>query len=127
VADGSPFHPVPPGGRHDYVFTVRPGTAGTYWYHPHLHHKTGEQVARGLYGAIVVRAADDPLPASLPERLLVLSDNRFRPDGSLDLPDPRSPSGRTDAENGREGDVLFVSGQVLPTLASGAARCSAGA
>ena len=116
VSDGSPFHPVPPGGRHDYVFTVRPGTAGTYWYHPHLHHKTGEQVARGLYGAIVVRAADDPLPASLAERVLVLSDNRFRPDGSLDLPDPRSPSGRIDAENGREGDVLFVSGQVLPTL-----------
>jgi bilirubin oxidase len=119
VADGSPFHPVPPGGRHDYVFTVRPGTAGTYWYHPHLHHKTGEQVARGLYGAVVVRAADDPLPASLPERVLVLSDNRFRPDGSFDLPDPRSPSARTDAENGREGDVLFVSGEVLPTLGIG--------
>jgi bilirubin oxidase len=73
-------------------------------------------VAKGLYGAIVVRAADDPLPASLPERVLVLSDNRFRPDGSLDLPDPRSARGRVDAENGREGDVLFVSGQVMPTL-----------
>jgi len=116
VADGSPFHPVAPGGRHDYVFTVGRGTAGTYWYHPHPDHRTGAQVARGLYGAMIVRAADDPLPASLPERLLVLSDNRFRPDGSVDLPDPESPQGRMDAENGREGNVLFVNGQVLPTF-----------
>ncbi len=116
TADGSPFHPVPPGGQHDYVFTIRPGTAGTYWYHPHPHHRSGYQVAKGLFGAIIVRAADDPLPASLPEKLLILSDNRFLPDGSIDLPDPRSPQGRVDFENGREGDVLFVNGQVMPAL-----------
>jgi FtsP/CotA-like multicopper oxidase with cupredoxin domain len=116
VADGSPFHPVPPGGRHDYVFTIRRGTAGTYWYHPHPDHRTGHQVAMGLYGAIIVRAADDPLPASLPERLLILSDNRFRADGSIDLPEPHSASWRTDVENGREGNVVFVNGQMMPTL-----------
>jgi FtsP/CotA-like multicopper oxidase with cupredoxin domain len=115
--DGSPLVPVPPGGSYDYVFTLHPGTAGTYWYHPHPHHQTGAQVAQGLFGAIIVRAADDPLPASLPERLLVLSDNRFRPDGSIDLPDPRSPAGRLDRENGREGPVLLVNGQIEPTLA----------
>ncbi|MGZ8492163.1 MAG: multicopper oxidase family protein [Gemmatirosa sp.] len=117
VADGSPFHPVPPGGRHDYVFTIRPGAAGTYWYHPHPHHRTGHQVAKGLYGAIVVRAADDPLPRSLTERVLLLSDNRFRDDGAIDLPARGTPGARLDAENGREGDVLFVSGAVLPTYA----------
>jgi bilirubin oxidase len=116
IADGSPFHPVPPGGRHDYVFRVRPGAAGTYWYHPHPHHRTGHQVAMGLYGAIVVRAADDPLPASLTERVLLLSDNRFRDDDAIDLPAHGSPQARLDAENGREGDVVFVSGAVLPTL-----------
>lgn len=116
-ADGSPFHPVPPGGEHVYVFTVPRGTAGTYWYHPHPDHRTGHQVAMGLYGAIVVRAADDPLPASLPERLLILSDNRFSADGAIDLPDAHGHDGRVDAENGREGEVLFVNGQVMPTLA----------
>src|SRR5215207_868018 len=115
-ADGSPFHPVAPGKQHDYVFTIPAGSAGTYWYHPHPHHRTGHQVAKGLYGAIIVRAADDPLPASLTERLLVLSDNRFHADGSVDLRDPLSASGRVDAENGREGDVLFVNGGVRPTL-----------
>src|SRR6266550_1253594 len=34
-SDGSPFQPLKPGETHDYEFTVRPGTAGTYWYHPH--------------------------------------------------------------------------------------------
>jgi FtsP/CotA-like multicopper oxidase with cupredoxin domain len=115
-ADGSPFHLVPPGGERVYEFTVQPGTAGTYWYHPHPHHHTGAQVARGLYGGLIVRADDDPLPASLTERLLILSDNRFLPDGSLDLPDPHSPAGRVDFENGREGGVLFVNGEVLPEL-----------
>jgi FtsP/CotA-like multicopper oxidase with cupredoxin domain len=115
-ADGSPFHPVAPGEEYEYRFTIRPGTAGTYWYHPHPHHHTAPQVARGLYGGVIVRAADDPLPASLTERLLILSDNRLLPDGSLDLPDTHSHQGRVDFENGREGDVIFVNGQVMPTL-----------
>ena len=117
IADGSPFHPIAPGASHDYVFTVQPGTAGTYWYHPHPHHHTGQQVGRGLYGAFIVRAPDDPLPADLPEQVLVLSDNRFLPDGSFDFPEAHSMAGRIDAENGREGDVLFVNGTVMPTLA----------
>lgn len=116
TSDGSPFHPVAPGERYDYVFTIPRGTAGTYWYHPHPHHHTGHQVAKGLYGAIIVRAADDPLPASLPEKLLILSDNRFLPDGSVDLPDPHSPRGVADFENGREGNVVFINGQVMPTI-----------
>jgi FtsP/CotA-like multicopper oxidase with cupredoxin domain len=115
AADGSPFHPVPPGQEHVYEFTVHAGTAGTYWYHPHPHHRTGYQVGMGLYGALIVRAPDDPL-AGLPEQLLILSDNRFLADGSLDFPETASPAGRIDFENGREGDVVFVSGSALPTL-----------
>lgn len=114
-SDGSPFHPVAPGEEYEYAFTVQPGTAGTYWYHPHPDHQTGRQVARGLYGGIVVRAANDPLPV-MPERLLVLSDNRFLDDGSLDLPDPHSHQGRVDFENGREGATLFVNGKVMPEV-----------
>jgi FtsP/CotA-like multicopper oxidase with cupredoxin domain len=116
VADGSAFHPVAPGAEHVYEFTIHPGTAGTYWYHPHPHHRTGYQVGKGLHGAIVVRAPDDPLGPSIPEKLLILSDNRFRADGSLDFPEPGSLQDRIDFENGREGDVLFVTGQVMPAL-----------
>ena len=114
--DGSPFDPVPAGGQRDYVFTIARGTAGTYWYHPHLHHRTGYQVAKGLVGAIIVRAPDDPLPKSITERLLILHDNRLQADGTIDLPDPASMQGRMDDENGREGDLLLVNGQIRPTL-----------
>ena len=115
MADGSPFHPVAPGESRDFEFTIRPGSAGTYWYHPHPHHRTGWQVAKGLYGAVIVRAADDPI-AHLPERLLILADNRLLEDGSLDLPEARTHGWRVDRENGREGDLLFVNGAVRPTL-----------
>ena len=33
AADGSPFYPAAPGATYDYVFTIKQGTAGTYWYH----------------------------------------------------------------------------------------------
>jgi bilirubin oxidase len=115
VADGSPFHPVAPGETYDYEFTVRPGSAGTYWYHPHPHHSTGWQVTKGLYGAVVVRAADDPL-AGIPERVLMLADNRLLEDGSLDLPEKTSLQSRYDFENGREGDLVFVNGAIRPTV-----------
>jgi FtsP/CotA-like multicopper oxidase with cupredoxin domain len=116
TADGSPFHPIAPGEQADFVFTIQRGTAGIYWYHPHPHHHTRKQVAKGLYGAIIVRASDDPLQA-LPEKLLILSDNRFLADGSVDVQDEHSPRGRVDFENGREGDVRFVNGQIMPTIA----------
>ena len=114
-SDGSPFQPIQPGESHDYVFTVRSGTAGTYWYHPHPDRRTGFAIGKGLFGAIVVHAADDPLPA-MNEKLLILSDNRFLNDGSIDFPDPASHHGGIDEENGREGPVLFVNGQVMPTI-----------
>jgi len=114
-SDGSPFQPIKPGEAHDYSFTVRPGTAGTYWYHPHPDRRTGFAIGKGLFGAIVVHAADDPLPP-MPEKLIILSDNRFLKDGAIDFPDPYSHHGGLDEENGREGPVLFVNGHVMPTV-----------
>ncbi len=115
-SDGSPFHPIKPGEKHDYVFTVPSGTAGTYWYHPHPDHRTGFAIGKGLFGGIIVRAADDPLPESIHDKLLIFSDNRFLHDGSLDFPEPSSHHGGIDEENGREGPILFVNGHVMPTI-----------
>ena len=115
-ADGSPFHLVAPGEEYTYAFTVRPGAAGTYWYHPHPNHSTGWQVGMGLFGTVIVRADDDPL-AGLPERVLTLWDNKFLDDGSIAVHERgTSIQGTIDFENGREGDVLFVSGEVMPEL-----------
>lgn len=58
--DGVPHLTQPPiarnGGKFLYEFDLP--DAGTYWYHPHL--GSPEQVARGLYGALVVEEADPP-------------------------------------------------------------------
>jgi bilirubin oxidase len=115
-SDGSPLDPVLPGGEKQYTFTVSTGSAGTYWYHPHPHHETTSQITKGLYGAVVIRAPDDPLPDSYTERLLVLSDNRILADGTFDLTEPTTLQGQIDHQNGREGDLLFVNGEIIPTL-----------
>src|SRR5690606_5119008 len=73
------------------------------------------QVGKGLYGGVIVRAKDDPL-RDLPEQLLILSDNRFATDGSMDFPEPHTLHGRIDFENGREGPILFANGQIQPTI-----------
>ncbi len=115
--DGSPLYPIAPGETHDYAFRVAAGSAGTYWYHPHPDRRSAFQVAMGLFGAIIVRAPHDPLAArGIPEKLLILSDNRLTPDGAVSFPDPRSIDAEVDLENGREGDALFVNGQVMPTI-----------
>lgn len=60
----------------------------------------------GNYGGIVVRNRDDPLLESLTERLIILFDNRFGPDGSIDFAEPGTRQAEVDRMNGREGDVL---------------------
>ena len=47
---------VPPGGNFRYEFDAT--DAGTYWYH--AHHRSWEQVARGLYGPLIVEETDPP-------------------------------------------------------------------
>ena len=113
--DGSPMNPVKPGASFEYVFTIPVGSAGTYWYHPHPDFRTGYQIAKGLVGAFIVRPRRDPLPA-MTDRVLILTDNRFAPDGAFDFPARHSQQGIADEINGREGNVLFVNGRVLPTI-----------
>ncbi|MEJ2803930.1 multicopper oxidase family protein [Comamonadaceae bacterium PP-2] len=111
--DGSPMDLVAPGARRLYRFTLPKGSAGTYWFHPHPHFMTAEQVFRGLAGAFIVRpadAADDPL-APLPERHLFVSDLKLAADGRI--PDNTV----LDWMNGREGQFALVNGGHRPRLA----------
>ena len=49
--------PIAPGERFIYEFEVP--DAGTFWYHPH--HRSAEQVGRGLYGALIVEEPEPPV------------------------------------------------------------------
>lgn len=68
--------PVAPGGRFVYEFPLP--DAGTYWYHPH--EQSQEQVARGLYGVLIVAEREPPRVDR--EVTWVLSDWRLTPDAS---------------------------------------------
>ena len=63
--------PVPPGG--DFLYDFAAPDAGTFWYHPH--HRSWEQMARGLYGALIV---EEPLPPRVDrDEVLLLDDWRL--------------------------------------------------
>ena len=96
---------IPVGGSFDYTFTAP--DAGTYWYHSH--ERTYEQVARGLYGPLIVDEASPPKVDS--DRLFLVDDWRLNDDGTIaggfgnfhDL-----------AHGGRLGNWLTVNGQTEP-------------
>ncbi len=92
---------IPPVCHQDDVLhtSVQPGDApfeyrfripeneppGLYWYHPHIHGFTKEQVLGGASGAIIVQGIEraDKAVAGLPERVLVIRDQ--------DLLNPNAP------------------------------------
>ncbi len=108
--DGSPMDPVAPGATRLYEFTLPVGSAGTYWYHPHPHKFTAEQVFRGMAGLFIVRSRTDPVPADIEEKLLVISDLRLASNGTIPANTPM------DWQNGREGNYVLVNGHYRPTL-----------
>ncbi|MGI9481237.1 MAG: multicopper oxidase family protein [Hyphomicrobiales bacterium] len=99
---------VPPGEDFDYVFT--PPDAGTFWYHPHA--RSWEQLARGLYGLLIVEEAT-PLSfaADIP---LVLDDWRLDDGGVFH---EESLGAMMDwSHAGRLGNWLTVNGSSLPVF-----------
>ena len=99
--------PVKPGESFDYEFTAP--DAGTYWYH--THNRTWEQLARGLYGLLIVEESELPVYRDLH---FVIDDWRLKNDASLDL---QSLGNLHDwAHAGRMGNVLTVNGHDNPTF-----------
>ncbi len=54
VMDGGPHQMIPPGTTWQPYWKVT-NNASTYWYHPHLHEMTEEQITKGIGGLIIVR------------------------------------------------------------------------
>ncbi|MFT5507092.1 MAG: FtsP/CotA-like multicopper oxidase with cupredoxin domain [Hyphomicrobiaceae bacterium] len=88
-----------------FAYRFAPPDAGTYWYHPH--NRTWEQMARGLYGMLIVR---EPQPPAVDRDVpLVFDDWRLGNDGQIDT---RSFGAIHDkAHGGRMGNVLTLNGK----------------
>ncbi|NNE38335.1 MAG: multicopper oxidase domain-containing protein, partial [Gammaproteobacteria bacterium] len=83
--DGHPMYTINPGQQFVYEFQIN-NRAGTYWFHPHPHRRTGIQVYRGLSGVFIVED-DEETNAGLPkneyELTWVIQDRRFNQDNQL--------------------------------------------
>jgi len=98
--------PVKPDASFDYRFTVP--DAGTFWYHPH--NRTWEQMARGLYGPLIVEEAEPP--AYDRDLVLMLDDWRLGDDGQID--EESFGSLRDWSHGGRLGNWPTVNGAPQP-------------
>ncbi|SCB44876.1 multicopper oxidase family protein [Rhizobium multihospitium] len=108
--DGSPMEPIASGSERIYAFDLPPGSAASYWFHPHPHGLTAAQVYRGLAGVFLVKPKDDPIPAEYGDTVLMFTDLRIAEDGSMPA------SNMIDLMNGRVGDHILVNGQKNPIL-----------
>ncbi len=98
---------VEPGATFEYDFTVP--DAGTYWYH--AHNKSWNQVARGLYGALIVEGDTSDFDAEH-DRTLILDDWRLDQSGKFDT---ASLGSMMDwSHGGRLGNWLTVNGKSQP-------------
>ncbi len=108
------FLKIPPGDRLTYQFQIPQNhRAGIFWYHPHLHGLTAEQLFGGLAGLFVVRGELDEIPEvkAASEQFLVLQDFALDRGGNL------LPSQQLSIMTGREGDLITVNGQSKPNFA----------
>ena len=119
VMDGHPRYAVPPGGKYLYEFEVR-NRAGTYWFHPHPHGHTGEQVYGGLAGLFIVTDDEEralKLPDGKQDVALVLQDRSFTRDNQLRyVGGGQGMGGMMGRMNGFTGDQIMVNGRPDFTL-----------
>ncbi len=107
--DGHPRFAVPPGGSYAYSFAVDQ-RAALYWYHPHPHMLTGEQVCRGLAGAFIVNDTEEAglgLPSGGREVPLIIRDASLDRAGNLQY---------TSKSGGFLGNTPLVNGTLNPML-----------
>ena len=83
--DGAGFDAIAPGAAKALSFEVK-NRSGLYWFHPHAHGFTAEQIYSGLVGLLVVVDAED---AALDAALALGHDNRL----ALAVSDVRAAAG----------------------------------
>jgi len=110
--DGTGMVQRPVGPGETFTYRFRLPDAGTFWYHSHFNETV--QLERGLYGALVVRSADDPVFDA--DRTLVLDDVELEDDGQV-----KPPGWWIESHDGREGSIRLLNGMQEPqiTMAAG--------
>jgi len=110
--DGGPYQRIDNGNTWQAHYTIM-NEAATFWYHPHLLHKTGEQVYQGLAGLFIIKDPQSEL--ALPDQYgtddipLIIQDKIFNADGSFNYPG---------TDFGVKGDYILVNGAITPVFSA---------
>ena len=102
VMDGGPHQVIPPGTIWQPYWLVT-NQASTYWYHPHLHTMTEQQMSMGLGGFIIVRDAAEsalalPRTYGVDDIPIALTSRKFDASNAIDY--TTSHYGDTELVNG---------------------------
>ncbi len=81
VMDGGPYQLIPPNTTWRPYWKMK-NQAGTYWFHPHLHEMTMDQITKGIGGLIIVRDSAEaalklPRKYGVDDIPLILTDRSF--------------------------------------------------
>lgn len=99
--------PIKPGEH--FIYRLKLQEAGTYWYHPHFN--AGEQLERGLKGALIV---EEPEPKPWSQDIVWLIDDwRFQEDGTIY---PKFNIHPDLMHDGRWGNGITINGQSQPEI-----------
>ena len=85
AVDGHPRFAIGPGEHFRYEFSVE-NRAGSYWFHPHPHGRTGKQVYAGMAGLFLVSDDEEAalgLPGGAQDLPLVIQDRNFDEDNQF--------------------------------------------
>jgi FtsP/CotA-like multicopper oxidase with cupredoxin domain len=96
--------PIEPGETFEYRFVVP--DAGTFWYHSH--HNETVQMERGMYGALIVKDASDPVVDE--EKIFMIDDMKLDAENRFTKPGWSIPRVK-ETHDGRQGDTLLLNGK----------------
>ncbi len=112
IMDGGPHQTIPAGTTWRPSFKVD-NNAGTYWYHPHLHEFTQQQLTRGGGGLIIIRDPEEaalilPRTYGVDDIPLALTSRRFLTGGAN--------TNQFATTNSAYGDYMVVNGTMNPQV-----------
>ena len=107
--DGVPYltqDPIQPGETFSYEFPVN--HSGTYWYHAHF--ESWQQVAKGLYGPLIIK---DKIDDNIDDDIVILADD-WRLNKNYQIDEKSFGSLRDWSYAGRIGNWFTINGEKSP-------------
>ena len=120
IMDGGPRQVIPGGTTWSPSFTMM-NNAATYWYHPHLHVATQEQLTLGAGGFIIVRDPEEvalglPRTYGVDDIPLAITSRRFlNPTNQFSF-NQYAENGGTTSSLDNYGDYILINGTLSPQV-----------